>query len=52
MFQQFVVAYNNAYRILHLLPVRCSDSHMFATARVNSCKSVAYLQESVRLSIV
>ena len=40
MFQQFVVAYNNAHRILHLLPVRCSASHMFATERVNSCKSV------------
>ena len=40
MFQQLVVAYNNAHIILNLLPMRCSASHMLATARVNSCKSV------------
>ena len=39
-FQQFVVAYNNSYRMLNRLSVRCSASHMFATANVNSCKCV------------
>ena len=39
-FQQFVVAYNNFYRILNRLPMRCSASPMFATANVNSCKCV------------
>ena len=39
-FQQFVVAYNNSYRILNRLPMRCSASHMFATANINSCKCV------------
>ena len=39
-FQQFVVAYNNSCRILNRLPMRCSASHMFAMANVNSCKCV------------
>ena len=29
-FQQFKVAYNNSYRILNRLPMRCSASNMFA----------------------
>ena len=40
VFQHFIVAYNNSYRILNRLPRRCSPSHMFATANVNSCKCV------------
>ena len=39
-FQQFVVAYNNSFRILNNLPMRCSASHMFATANVSSGKCV------------
>ena len=38
VFQHFVVAHNNSYRILNRLPIRCS--HMFAVANVNSCKGV------------
>ena len=38
--KQFVVAYNNSYMILNRLFMRCSASHMFATANVNSCKCV------------
>lgn len=37
--QRFIVSYNNAFRILHSLPRRCSASHMFATSRVDSCKT-------------
>ena len=40
IFQQFVVSYNNCFRIMHRLPMRCSASGMFATANVNSCKAV------------
>ena len=42
-FHQFVVAYNNSYRILNRLPVRCSASEMFATNNVNSCTCVAQI---------
>ena len=35
-FQQFKVAYNNSYRILNRLPMRCSASNMFANGNVNS----------------
>ena len=38
MFRRFIVAYNNAYRILHRLPMRCSASFMFAINNVKSCK--------------
>ena len=31
-FHMFVVSYNNCYRILHGLPMRCSASGMFAVA--------------------
>ena len=37
--QHFIVSYNNAFRILHNLPTRCSASFMFGTAAVNSCKT-------------
>ena len=40
MFHQFTVAYNNSYQILHMLPMRCSASGMFATDDVNSCTCV------------
>ena len=39
-FQQFKVAYNNSYRILNRLPIRCSASNMFANGNVNSCACV------------
>ena len=39
-FHQFTVAYNNSYRILSRLPMRCSASGMFATDNVNSCTCV------------
>ena len=39
-FHQFMVAYNNSYRILNRLPMRCSASGMFATDNVNSCTCV------------
>ena len=31
-FHMFIVSYNNCYRILHRLPMRCSASGMFAAA--------------------
>ena len=40
VFQHFTVTYNNSYRILNRLPMRCSATHMFAIANVNSCKYV------------
>ena len=40
IFHQFVVSYNNCFRIMHRLPMRCSASGMFATANVNSCNAV------------
>ena len=39
-FNMFAVSYNNCYRILHRLPMRCSASGMFAVANVNSCSAV------------
>ena len=39
-FQQFKVSYNNSYRILNRLPMRCSASNMFANGNVNSCACV------------
>ena len=39
-FHQFIVAYNNSYRILNRLPMRCSASVMFASDNVNSCTCV------------
>ena len=35
--RHFVVSYNNAYRILHSLPMSCSASFMFANADVDNC---------------
>ena len=38
--KQLVVAYNNAFRIMHRLPMRCSASLMFANVRViDSCEA-------------
>ena len=34
--RHFIVSYNNAYRILHNLPMRCSASFMFANALVDN----------------
>ena len=39
-FHQFKVAYNNSYRILNILPMRCSASSMFASDNVNSSTCV------------
>ena len=39
-FHQFIVAYNNSYRILNRLPMICSASGMFATDNVHSCTCV------------
>ena len=39
-FHQFIVAYDNSYRILNRLPMRCTASDMFATDNVNSCTCV------------
>ena len=36
----FIVSYNNAFRILHGLPMRCSASGMFASSGVNSCQTL------------
>ena len=36
-FHQFIVAYNNSYRILNRLPMICCASGMFATDNVNYC---------------
>ena len=33
----FVVAFNNAFRIIHRLPMRCSASYMFADAGLGNC---------------
>ena len=35
--RHFIVSYNNAYRILHNLPLRCSASFMFSNAVVDHC---------------
>ena len=35
--RNFIVSYNNAYRILHNLPMRCSAGFMFANAVVDNC---------------
>ena len=37
--KQFIVSYNNSFRILHGLPMRCSASGMLATANVDSCQT-------------
>ena len=55
-FHQFMVAYNNSYRILNRLPKRCSASGMFATDNVNSCtcvirKSIFSLMTRIALSL-
>ena len=39
-YSQFIVAYNNSYRIIYWLPMRRSASGMFATDNVNSCTCV------------
>ena len=36
----FIVSYNNAFRILHGLPMTCSASGMFASSGVNSCQTL------------
>ena len=37
--RNFIVSYNNAFRILHGLPMRCSASGMFAESNVDSCQA-------------
>ena len=39
MLKRFIVAYNNAFRIMHGLSTRCSAGFMFANARVDSCQA-------------
>ena len=38
--RHFIVSYNNAFRIWHCLPMRCSASGMFASSGVNSCQTL------------
>ena len=40
----FIVSYNNAFRILHGLPMRCSASGMFASSGVSSVLPRPFLQ--------
>ena len=37
--RQFIVSYNNLFRILRSLPMRCSASAMFASSNVDSCQA-------------
>ena len=37
--RQFIVYYNNSFRILRSLPMRCSASVMFASSNVDSCQA-------------
>ena len=37
--KRFIVAYNNAFRIMHGLSTRCSAGFMFANATVDSCQT-------------
>ena len=37
--RQFIVSYNNSFRILRSLPMRCSASAMFASSNVDSCQA-------------
>ena len=37
--RQFVVSYNNSFRIVRSLPMRCSASAMFASSNVDSCQA-------------
>ena len=37
--KRFIVAYNNARRIMYGLPMRCCASFVFANARVDSCQA-------------
>ena len=54
----FIVAYNNGYRSLHSLPMRCNASEMFATANVNSCTTsirkgiIIFYHKSTHLGII
>ena len=37
--RQLIVSYNNSFRILRSLPMRCSASAMFASSNVDSCQA-------------
>ena len=37
--RQFIVSYNNSFRILRSLPMRCSASVMFPSSNVDSCQA-------------
>ena len=37
--RQFIVSYNNSFRILRSLPMRCSANAMFASSYVDSCQA-------------
>ena len=37
---RFIVSYNNSFRILRGLPMRCSASGMFAASKVDSCQTI------------
>ena len=47
-FHMFIVSYNNCYRILHRLPMRCSASGMFAAPNVKAPRSKEIGGESRR----
>ena len=45
--RNFIVSYNNAFWILHGLPMRCSVSGMFAESIVDSCR--AQIRRSIHI---
>ena len=46
----FIVSYNNAFRILHGLPMRCSAGGMIASSGVNSCQTL-YQEKRIQLTM-
>ena len=38
--RQLIVSYNNSFRILRSLPMRCSASAMFPSSNVDSCQAI------------
>ena len=51
---QFIVSYNNSFRILRSLPMRCSARAMFTSSNVDSCQArirrSIYILEGARAS--
>ena len=48
--RHFIVSYNNLFRILRSLPMRCSASATFASSNVDSCQ--ARITRSIYIYIV